>query len=155
MKGFFQKYLDIFLFTDIAFSSFRDSLTLKLKCFLVFIYNVTISHYLQYQVQGRNRSNKHKTNPITLNSYTSKTFCWSVWMVKTSIINVTPGGHFVPNLLLILEIDDSRPQEIRYVLVQCHDKEKCKVSSSSWIMPTQRIMDWNQLELDIVNWEVH
>ena len=57
-------------------------------------------------------------------------------MVKTSIINVTPGGHFVPNLLLILEIDDSRPQEIRYVLVQRHGKGQYKVSCSSWLTPT-------------------
>lgn len=71
-----------------------------------------------------------------LNSYTSKPLCWSVWMVKMIIINFTAGGHFVPNLLLILIIDDSRPQEIRYVLVQRHGKGQCKVSSSSWLMHT-------------------
>ena len=57
-------------------------------------------------------------------------------MVKTIIIHFTTGGHFVSNLLLILEIDDSRPQEIRYVLVQRHGKGQCKVSCSSWLTPT-------------------
>ena len=58
-------------------------------------------------------------------------------MVKASIINVTPGGHFVPNLLLILlEIDDSRPQEIRYVLLHRHGEGQREVSSSSWLLHT-------------------